>query len=94
MSGNNEGTMLIQVWWKKVQPWLRTCEPYSLSGVIIHGETEWMLLQNRNDLFFPEVLYSSTEFGLEQKFRTIDVDWVIHNVFAVCLYGGSVHNKA
>jgi hypothetical protein len=85
--------MLLQVWWKKVQPWLRTGEPYSLSGVIIYRETGWMLLQHRNNLFCPEVLNSSTEFGLERKFRTVGVNSVIYNVLAVCLYSHSVYNK-
>jgi hypothetical protein len=72
---------------------LKTGEPYSLRSVIIYSETGWMLQHHRNDLLYPEVLNSPTEFGPERKLRAVGVDSVTQNVLAVCLYGGSVYKQ-
>jgi hypothetical protein len=77
--------------WKMTQT-LKAGKLHSLRRVVIHSETGWIVQQHGTDLFDPEVLNSSTELGQGRQFRTVSVDSVVHDVLAVCLYGGTVYD--
>ena len=77
--------------WVTVKAQCFSCgEFYSLRRIIIHRETGWIFQQQGNDLLHPEVLNNSIKFGQERKIRTVSVESVFHDVFAVCLYVDNV----
>ena len=49
-----------------------------------------MVQQQGDDLLDPEVLNNLTKLGQEGKYRTVGVDWVIHDVLALCLCRGII----